>query len=65
MQLKKEDKDQRDIYNVFFHCKPTLCRNCKLKKQCMRNPASADTRKGNGRQVSFILKSKRESTHTD
>jgi len=32
MQLNKEGNDQRGIYNVFFHCKPTLCRNCELKK---------------------------------
>ncbi len=31
----------------------------------MRNPESANTRKGNGRQVSFIVESKREPTYTD
>ena len=32
----------------------------------MRNPASADTRKGHGRQVSFIIeKGKRKSNYTD
>jgi len=65
MKLKKEGNDQRGIDKVFFHCKPTLCRNCELKKQCMRNPASADTRTGNARQVSFVLESKRKPAYTD
>lgn len=35
-----------------FEGKLTDCRNCDLKELCMRNPSSADTRKGHGRQVS-------------
>jgi hypothetical protein len=31
----------------------------------MKNPASADHRKGNGRQVSFILENKRTPNYTD
>jgi hypothetical protein len=31
----------------------------------MRNPESANTRKGQGRQVSFILERKREPSYTD
>ena len=31
----------------------------------MRNPASADSRKGHGRQVSFVLNDKRQPTYTD
>ena len=31
----------------------------------MKNPDAASTRKGHGRQVSFIIESKREPKHTD
>ena len=31
----------------------------------MKNPASANHRKGNGRQVSFMLENKRQSNYTD
>ncbi len=65
MQLKKEGLDQRGVYKVFFHCRPSICRNCTIKKQCMRNPASADGISGNGRQLSFILENKRAPNFTD
>lgn len=65
MWLKKEGLDNHNNYKLFFEGRLTKCRNCHLKKQCMRNPESANTREGHGRQVSFILESKREPTYTD
>ena len=65
MWLKKEGLDNQNNYKLFFVGRLSKCRNCHLKTQCMRNPESANTRKGNGRQVSFIVESKREPTYTD
>ena len=51
---------------VFFEGRLLQCRHCDLKERCMTNPDAASHRKGNGRQVSFILeKSKRTSRYTD
>lgn len=50
---------------AFFNGRIMQCRNCELKTKCMQNPASADHRKGSGRQVSFTLSDKRKPTHTD
>ena len=50
---------------AYFEGRLLQCRNCPLKEQCMKNPASADHRHGAGRQVSFIidqLKNKRNYT---
>lgn len=38
------------------------CRHCPLKSKCMANPKAADHRRGNGRQVSFVLKKRSTST---
>lgn len=65
MWLKKEGLDQRGVYKLFFEGRLTKCRHCTLKKTCMRNPESADTRRGHGRQVSFVLETKRAPTYTD
>ncbi len=43
----------------------TQCKHCPIKHQCMKNPKSADHRKGNGRQVSFLLHKLNKPTHTD
>lgn len=40
---------------AYFGGKLLQCRHCSLKAQCMKNPSSADHRKGAGRQVSFII----------
>ncbi len=48
---------------IYFEGRLSQCKNCDRKHECMRNPSSADHRKGNGRQVSFILKGK--PTYTD
>lgn len=50
---------------MFFEGRLTDCRHCERKHRCMRNPASADHRKGHGRQVSFTLDGKRKPNHTD
>ncbi len=65
MWLKNEGLDKRGNYKLFFEGRLTKCRHCTLKQRCMSNPDSADTRKGHGRQVSFILESKRSPNYTD
>lgn len=53
--LKNETKESSGKIKLFFEGKLTDCRHCPLKTQCMRNPSSADTREGNGRQVSITI----------
>jgi hypothetical protein len=66
MWLKSEREDQNGNHKLFFEGRLSKCRRCEVKKQCMRNPDAADTRKGNGRQVSFqIEKGKRAPNYTD
>ena len=66
MWLRREGEDQHGHYKLFFEGRLTKCRTCTIKKRCMRNPDSANTRKGHGRQVSFILeKSTRAPNSTD
>ena len=65
MWLKKEGHDDLGHPKLFFEGRLTKCRSCDKKTKCMRNPESADTRKGHGRQVSFILNDKRKPTYTD
>ena len=50
---------------VHFEGRLLQCRHCPKKYQCMQNPASADHRKGSGRQVSFTLENKRLPNYTD
>ena len=56
MWLKSEGKDKPGNDKLFFEGKVTDCRHCDKKIQCMRNPASAESADGLGRQVSFIIK---------
>jgi transposase len=63
--LKNEGIDKRGNYKLFFEGRLSKCRHCTLKKQCMTNPDSANTRSGHGRQVSFILGNKRAPNFTD
>ncbi len=51
--LVLREEKHRGKTRIFFEGRLTDCRNCPLKNQCMRNPESADHRKGHGRQVSF------------
>ena len=52
MWLKNEVKHKGKI-KLFFEGHLTDCRHCPIKEDCMRNPSSADTRTGHGRQVSI------------
>ena len=54
--LKTEKQDPFGNQKLFFEGRLSKCRQCKLKSQCMRKPSAANTRTGNGRQVSFIIK---------
>src|SRR5690554_2115671 len=63
--LRGEREDARGNAKLFFEGRLTDCRSCDLKYRCLRNPASPDSRKGHGRQVSFILESKRPPNYTD
>jgi len=59
---------REDMYGnpkAMFEGRLMQCRNCDLKHQCMKNPSSADHRKGSGRQVSFIVEHKRKPNYTD
>lgn len=47
-----------------FEGRLTQCRACDMKVKCMKNPSSADHRKGQGRQVSFAMV-KKKPTYTD
>lgn len=65
MWLKKEGEDKHGNYKLFYEGRISKCRTCELKTRCMKNPESANSRKGNGRQVSFILSSNKKVTYTD
>ena len=65
LSLRHESVDKHNNYKIFFEGRLLQCRHCEQKYQCMKNPAAADHRKGNGRQVSFILENRREANFTD
>lgn len=66
ISFRNQRKDAHGHLKVFFEGKLSQCRHCKIKQQCMKNPAAADHRKGNGRQVSFIIeKNTRAPNYTD
>jgi transposase len=48
-----------------FEGRLSQCRDCPINHECMRNPESANHRKGNGRQVSFMLTKEKKPTYTD
>ncbi len=52
MWLHDESIPGENKIKLAFEGKLTDCRSCELKRRCMRNPESADTREGHGRQVS-------------
>ncbi len=60
--LKNETLESNGKQKLFFEGKLTDCRRCHLKQRCMRNPSSADTREGHGRQVSITINTKRTAT---
>lgn len=57
--------DELSMPRAFFTGRLNQCRHCEIKSRCMKTPASADHRKGNGRQVSFPLSNQRGPTYTD
>jgi transposase len=66
MWLLREGQDKHGHDYVFFEGRLTKCRACELKTQCLRNPDSPNTRKGHGRQVSFLIeKRQRAPNYTD
>jgi transposase len=66
MWLRSEGEDKHGNRKLFFEGRMSKCRACDLKDACMRNPDSANTRKGHGRQVSFIIqKGQRAANYTD
>jgi hypothetical protein len=50
---------------VHFEGRLLQCRHCSKKYQCTQNPASANHRKGSGRQVSITIENKRLPNNTD
>jgi len=65
LSLRRVGETDTGLPKAYFEGKLLQCRHCDKKTQCMQNPGSADHRKGNGRQVSFVLNEKRKPTHTD
>ncbi len=66
MWIRSELIDKHGHNKIFFEGRLTKCRACDLIHQCMRNPDSANHRKGHGRQVSFIIKKgQRAPNYTD
>ena len=66
MWLRSEHENELGHHKLFFEGRLTKCRACHLKQDCLRNPDSPNTRKGHGRQVSFIIeKSKQGPSYTD
>ncbi|MCU7806956.1 MAG: IS1182 family transposase [Candidatus Thiodiazotropha sp. (ex Semelilucina semeliformis)] len=63
ISYRTEGQDRQGNKKVFFEGRLLQCRNCTLKHQCMKNPKSANHRKGNGRQVSFILEKRSGKTN--
>jgi len=60
--LYREERVSDGKQKLFFEGRLTDCRHCHLKNQCMRNPSSADTRNGHGRQVSTTWTNGRTAT---
>ena len=65
LSYRCQQTDKNNNIKVFFEGRLLQCRNCTLKTQCMTNPEAANHRKGNGRQVSFILKKQHKKNVTD
>jgi len=65
LSYRGERIDRNNNRKVFFEGRLLQCRHCEIKNQCMTNPSSANDRKGNGRQVSFILSRQHKTNYTD
>jgi len=57
--------DKNNNIKVFFEGRLLQCRHCDIKTKCMTNPDAANHRKGNGRQVSFIIGKQHKENVTD
>ena len=62
MWLHSEGTTTGGKLKLSFEGRLTDCRHCPIKTDCMRNPASADTRHGHGRQVAFTIDSGKTAT---
>ncbi len=62
MWLKNEVDNGDGKIKLFFEGNLTDCRACPIKERCMRNPQSADTREGHGRQVSTTFTNGKTAT---
>lgn len=62
MWLRHDCIDEAGKIHLAFEGGLTDCRRCEMKHDCMRNPASADTREGSGRQVAFTIQSGKTAT---
>ena len=62
MWLRRETQEAPGKRKLFFEGKLTDCRECELNIYCMRNPDSANTREGHGRQVSITYTNGRTAT---
>ncbi len=66
MWLRSDLVDKLGHRKLFFEGRLSKCRSCHFKQQCLRNPDSPNSRKGHGRQVSFIIKKcQRAPNYTD
>ncbi|MCU7828419.1 MAG: IS1182 family transposase [Candidatus Thiodiazotropha sp. (ex Myrtea sp. 'scaly one' KF741663)] len=65
LSFRHEGEDKLGNHKAFFEGKLLQCRHCDIKHRCMKNPQSADHRKGNGRQVSFVLNKNVKPSYTD
>jgi hypothetical protein len=65
MWINHEGQDQRGNHKITFEGKLTQCRSCASKSHCMRNPKSADHRKGHGRLVTFVLDKNKKASYTE
>ena len=65
MWINHQGRDQNGHHKITFEGKLTDCRHCDIKTRCMRNPGSADHRKGHGRLVTFILERNKKVSYTD
>ncbi len=63
ISFRNQRRDTHGHLKVFFEGKLSQCRHCDIKQQCMKNPEAANDRKGNGRQVSFIIEKRHDSSH--
>ena len=62
LRLEGQRKDASGNDTLYFKGKTSTCRDCAQKTKCMRNPSTADTRMGHGRQVSFMINASTNKT---